>query len=76
MMKREWDSHDHMCVLYRDQSGNRFLDTVCGGIAMYEVRIKLTQDQVDQWQEEGEPFMIDVAYRVTKGEFKEQIVGT
>ncbi|OGV68900.1 MAG: hypothetical protein A2269_07095 [Lentisphaerae bacterium RIFOXYA12_FULL_60_10] len=74
MMKREFISHERWYELQSDENDILYLDVVCGGAFMYSVVIRMTDEQVAQYKDEGVPYLDDVAYRVTKGEFKEQIV--
>jgi hypothetical protein len=74
MMKSELINHEKWYELLSDDDGALYLDVVCGGVGMYSVKIKITPDQVAQYRDEGMRFLDDVAYRVTKGEFRDQVV--
>jgi hypothetical protein len=65
-------------LILRDQShmydfiraaGGYVLNVVCGGIAMYEQTVHLTDDQAEQVFAEGKRRLDDFAYRVAKGKF-------
>lgn len=72
-VKREFISHERWYELLSDEDGVLYLDVVCGGAFMYSVVIRMTDEQVAQYKAEGVSYLDDVAYRVTKGEFKDQI---
>lgn len=35
-----------MFALFRDYDGSHYLDVVCGGIGLFEVRVKLTEEEI------------------------------
>ena len=49
---------------------SHILSVVCGGIAMYEVKIVLSEDEVGRYQAEGERYVDELAYDVSKNESK------
>lgn len=75
-MKSEFINRERWYELLSDEDGILYLDVVCGGSFMYSVVIRMTAEQVSQYKEEGVRYLDDVAFRVTKGEFTEQIIGT
>jgi len=42
------------------------IDVVCGGIVMYSRVIELTEDEINEYQENGN--LDDLAYRISKGD--------
>ena len=42
------------------------LSVLCGGIGVYEVAIRLTEEEATRFAEEGATFIQDLAYRVAR----------
>ncbi len=59
---------DSMYELYVEGNGRHYLSVVVGGVAMYEVIVELTESEVERFQEEGQSFIHDLAYRVSTNE--------
>lgn len=49
---------DRMFVLVKDGHGDCFIKVVCGGIAMYEAKIKLTDQEMDSYNSEGTRYLV------------------
>lgn len=59
---------EKMFELKKTAAGKLVLVVVCGGIAMYDVHVVLTSEEVDRYNAEGEGFLSDLAYRIGKSE--------
>ncbi len=55
-----------MYKLVENDSGDYILSVVCGGIAMFEMKIQLTPEEVSSYQNEGESFIERLATNVSK----------
>lgn len=56
----------HMYRLEEDSGGSLYLSVVCGGIGMYEVRLKLNDAEVARYKEGGSDYLRNLAYDVGK----------
>ena len=65
-MKTLIKNDDRMFELEEDDNGDLFLIVVAGGIAMYEVRVRLSDEEKTRYFDEGVAFIEDLAYRVAK----------
>jgi len=73
-LKSELLNQSRMYELLCSPDGTRYLDVVCGGVGMVTRRIKLTQKQVNQYRDEGESYLDDIAYKIGKGKLSDQLV--
>jgi len=71
---RELIDREQRYELVSDAEGNYFLEVLCGGVGMYEVRIELTEAQVARYHEAGREFLHELALRVRKGGLRDQVV--
>jgi hypothetical protein len=51
--------------LVREPSGALIIEVVVGGMAMYEVRVRLEPDEVAAWEREGSQFSDRLAQAIT-----------
>jgi hypothetical protein len=49
--KEVYRNEEHYCWVYQDGE-DYFLSTICGGSGMFEVMIKMTPDEVDQFRQD------------------------
>lgn len=54
-------NQDKMYRLFEDEYGHLYIGVVCGGVAVYEMKIKLTTDEVDRYNAHGIAVMDDLA---------------
>lgn len=52
--------------LFEDEAGALYLGVMVGGVAMYEVRVRLLDEEIEAYRSEGERYLDDLAYRVAK----------
>jgi hypothetical protein len=57
---------DRMYALTRDSDGNLYLEVVCGGFAMENVVIPLTQDETREFERQGKSFLDALSLRICK----------
>ena len=55
-----------------DSDNNYYIDVVVGGIVMYDVLIKLSHEEVEQFNIKSE--LDDLAYRIGKGEKDDRVI--
>ena len=55
-----------MNTFWSDTCGNQFLSAMAGGIGMYEVTIKLDTEETDKIVNEGQPYLDDLVYRLSR----------
>lgn len=60
--------HDagRMYELSRNGNGEYTLCVVAGGFAMYEVTLKLNDDEIARYKTDGKTYLDDLAYQVAK----------
>ena len=54
-----------MYRLYR-REGGLVLGVVCGGVGMYEARVKLTEEEAQAYEKEGAAFLDRLAARIAR----------
>lgn len=59
-------NHERMFELVQEEDGAFVLSVVVGGIAMYEVRVRLDADEVARFNDEGASFIEDLVYLIAK----------
>jgi len=52
VLKKEWSY-----TLEKDQEENYFLSVVAGGVAVFEINIKLSSEEISQFETHGEFFI-------------------
>jgi hypothetical protein len=57
---------ERMFELVKEDDGILSLIVVCGGIGLFEMKVPLRDHEVKRYEEEGEPYIEDLAYRITK----------
>jgi hypothetical protein len=55
--------HERWYTLLEDENG-LLLAVVCGGVAMFEVRIRLTEGEAESYRKQGKPYLDDLARSV------------
>jgi hypothetical protein len=60
-MKEIIRSQDKMYILFEDDAGY-ILSAMCGGIGMYEVKVRLNSDEAASYRTEGEGYVEALAY--------------
>lgn len=55
-----------MYTLWTSSCGNLFLTAMAGGIGLYEVTIKLDTGEADRFLNEGQPYLDDLVYRLSR----------
>lgn len=55
---------DEMYALYDDEAGGLVISVVCGGIGMYQVRIRLTEEEKERFEAVGEDFLTSLARKI------------
>ena len=65
MNKRIEKSDEQMHELSLDDAGHYSFSVVCGGIAMFEVTIRLSADEVAAYQRDGRAFLVRLARSVS-----------
>lgn len=65
-MKELINNKEEMFVLEEDKSGALYFTVTCGGAAMYNVCIKLNDEEYAGYLNEGEEFLTDLAYKIAK----------
>lgn len=65
-MKELIDNQKHMYVLEEDDLGALYFTVTCGGAAMYDVCIKLNDEERIGYENEGEDYLNELAYKIGK----------
>lgn len=65
-MKELINNQAHMYVLEEDEFGSLYFTVTCGGAAMYDVCIKFNNEERIGYENEGEEFLNELAYRIGK----------
>ena len=65
-MKELERNADLLYVLERDRRSRLFLTVTCGGIAMYDVRICLNDDEQMRYSQDGATFLDGLARDICK----------
>ena len=65
---------ERMYRLFEADDGALHLGVLCGGIAMYEVTIALSEDEVEQYKSEGRTFLDALSLEVARhpGRYEER----
>jgi hypothetical protein len=58
-------NQDHMFTLYKE-GDKLLLEVVCGGIALYPIKIVLNESERTSYFEQGDEFLIRLARRINK----------
>jgi hypothetical protein len=58
--------HSRMYALVQDHEGRLYLEVTCGGFAMEDVSVPLTDEEKMQLEAEGKPFLDELAWRICK----------
>jgi hypothetical protein len=54
-MKELYDNEKWMfTVLLDEETGNHFLEVMCGGVGLYPVRVKLSDEQIQDFRNDPE----------------------
>jgi hypothetical protein len=53
-------------LLHESEDGDLFFTVTCGGVGMYNVKIKLTVEELDSFQDEGDQFLDSLAREIQK----------
>jgi len=69
-------SQEHMYALTEDEEGAKFLEVVCGGVAMENVVVRLTDQELSAYESEGRQSLGRLARKVAKqrSSFSDRIV--
>jgi hypothetical protein len=62
-------NNDHWYDLYQEDDRYWLLVTM-GGIAVYDVTIEMTADEITRWREEGDDFLTNLARDIAKDDQK------
>lgn len=67
---------EQMYALTKDKKGTYYLEVVCGGIAMENVIVILSDEEVLSYQTEGKTVLDDLSWEICKDrkKFKNRIV--
>lgn len=65
-MKELYRNEKLMCLLQEDNHGALFLTVTCGGVGMYDLRIQLNAEEVQNYQNQGEGFLNNLASKIGK----------
>lgn len=63
-MRELVNNHERMFILEEDTRGALYFRVLCGGIGMYEVCIKLSDDECDGYANGGEEFLCELASEI------------
>jgi hypothetical protein len=64
---------EHLYALTKDDAGGLYLEVACGGFAMYNLVIPLSQEEVADYQIDGKMSLDKLANRVTGNPSKFQV---
>ncbi len=56
--------------LFEDDNGSFVISVLCGTIGLYEARIRLSQEEIEQYRQEGIDFLDRLALNIRKEESK------
>lgn len=59
-------NHGKMFTLETDDLGGLYLEVVCGGIAMFPVRIKLDEEEAEKHRQLGMPYLEKLACSISR----------
>jgi len=59
-------SQERMYALTVDEDGVKYLEVVCGGFAMENVAVRLTDEEVSAYERKGRLFLDTLASKVAK----------
>lgn len=57
---------EHMYALTMDDENKYFLEVVCGGIAMENIVLPLTTDEIEKYKLKGKSFLDQLSWEVCK----------
>ncbi|MBA4314383.1 hypothetical protein BSZ31_03050 [Limnobacter sp. SAORIC-690] len=43
--------------LFENESGELFFGVLCGGVGMFEAKIKLSKEEIEKYQSEGQKYL-------------------
>ncbi len=69
-MKEVLRNDNKMYILFEDSDGSHVLSVMCGGIGMYEVKIRLEEADALRYTNEGEAYIEELAYDVARNSSK------
>lgn len=67
-MKTILVNEKHEYDLLQDESGSLIISVLCGSIGLYDVRIRLNDEELAQYEDEGETFLTRFATTIRKEE--------
>jgi hypothetical protein len=75
-MKELIRSDELLYILEEDEQQTLFLGVLCGGVGVYEVRIRLTDEEREEYLAQGRDFLDRLSLDVAKDHerFKDRIV--
>ncbi len=67
---------EQMYALTKDEEGKYYIEVVCGGIAMENVIVMLTNEEILSYQKEGKTFLDDLSWEICKNrkKFEDRII--
>ena len=57
---------EKMYRLFENEQGEKSLGVLCGGIAMYEIKFKLSADELEKYEAQGKGYLDLLSYEVAK----------
>jgi hypothetical protein len=69
-MKARYSSEQHEFDLFEEPNGSLVISVLCGTVGLYEVRVRLNEDEIGRYQAEGVESLDDLATRIRKDESK------
>jgi hypothetical protein len=64
-MKEILRNQDKMYALLEDDVGCLVLSAMCGGVGMYEVKVQLTSDEIERYNDGGENYIAELAHAIS-----------
>jgi hypothetical protein len=59
VLRKQWTY-----ILYRAESNKYILSVVCGTVGLFDVDVELSADQVRKFENQGEPFIDELAAKI------------
>lgn len=59
-------SQEHQFALTEDGGGGLFLEVLCGGFAMYEIEMKLSDEEIERFRAAGVDFLASLAGEIRR----------
>jgi hypothetical protein len=60
----------NMYALTIDENENYYIEVVCGGFAMENLIIQLSDEEMKEYESKGKSFLDDLAWRICKNKSK------